>query len=57
MIADSWFGSMKTAVALPKRGLYSKMLVKTTHQDFPCLYLSEKVLDQGEWVVCSTEKD
>ena len=29
IIADSWFGSVKTAVVLSKRGLYSIMLVKT----------------------------
>ena len=57
IIADSWFGSVKTAVALSKRGLYSIMLVKTAHKDFPRLYLSEKTLDRGEWVACSTEKD
>ena len=48
---------MKAAVELSKRRLYSIMLVKTAHKDFPCLYLSENVLDQGEWVACSTEKD
>ena len=33
------------------------MLVKTAHKDFPCLYLSENVLDCGESVAYSTEKD
>ena len=32
VIADSWFGSVKTAIALKEHGLFSVMLVKTAHK-------------------------
>ena len=35
VIADSWFGSVKCASELLRRGLYSIMLVKTAHKYFP----------------------
>ena len=57
IIAENWFGSVKTAWVFSKHMLYSIMLVKTAHKDLPHLYLCENVLDRGEWVACSTEKD
>ena len=35
VIADSWFGSYKGAVALRQKGLFSIMNVKTGHKKFP----------------------
>ena len=35
VIADSWFGSYKCAVALRQRGLFSVMNAKTGHKKFP----------------------
>lgn len=32
VLADSWFGSVKTAIALKERGLFSVLLVKTAHK-------------------------
>ena len=57
MIADSWFGSVKAAVALAKHGICSIMLVKTGQKKFPCLYLGETNLAHGEWVAYSAAKD
>ena len=50
VIGDSWFGSVKTAVALKKVGLYSILLVKTVHKKFPCTLLNQTSLKRGEWV-------
>ena len=50
VVADSWFGSVKSAIALMKKGLYANMLVKTAHKGFPRNQLSEKSLSRGEWV-------
>ena len=44
VVADSWFGSVKSAVELRKRGLFSLMLVKTTHKKFPRTPLGEACL-------------
>ena len=57
VVADSWFGSVKSAVELRKRGLYGIMLVKTAHHDFPRLLLGGPNLKCGRWVACSTVKD
>ena len=54
VISDSWFGSVKSATALLKRGLYSIMLVKTANRDFPRDLLGETDLEIGEWTTCST---
>lgn len=35
IVADSWFGSVKSCVALLERGLYSVLNVKTSHKYFP----------------------
>ena len=35
VVADSWFGSVKSAVELRKCGLFSIMLVKVAHKNFP----------------------
>ena len=53
VIGDSWFGSVKTAVQLMlKNGLYSILLVKTAHKNFPKRELGEAkaVLERGERV-------
>ena len=51
VVGDSWFGSVKTAVKLWNvNGLYSNMLVKTAHKDYPRVLLREKKIERGEWV-------
>ena len=55
VVADSWFGSVKSAVELQKRGLFSIMLVKTAHKNFPQTLLGEACLQRGEWQSCTTE--
>lgn len=35
VVGDSWFGSVKTAVELRKRGLYFLGMVKTAHKNYP----------------------
>ena len=35
LIADSWFGLVKSETEFYKQGLFSIMLVKTAHKDFP----------------------
>ena len=57
LVAGSWFGSVKSAVELRKRRLYSIMIVKTAHRNFPRLLLGEPNLQRGRWVACSTVKD
>ena len=49
IVGDSWFGSVKTAVALSKVGLYCNMMVKTAHKNFPRDLLNETQLARGEW--------
>ena len=55
VVADSWFGSVKSAVELQKRGLFSIMLVKMAHKNFPQTLLGEACLQRGEWQSCTTE--
>jgi hypothetical protein len=57
IIADSWFGSIKTAVEMMKRGLYSVLIVKTAHKGFPRQLLGEETLERGKWVAYTTEQD
>lgn len=49
IIADSWFGSVKTVGELRNRGLYSIMIVKTAHKQYPRLLLPETALQRKEW--------
>ena len=49
VVADSWSSSVKSAVELRKRGLFSIMLVKTAHKNFPRTLLGEACLQRGEW--------
>ena len=56
IIADSWFGSIKSASELMRQGLYSIMLVKTAHRDFPHQLLGEEPLQRGEWKAYITNK-
>ena len=48
--ADSWFSSVKSAVELLKKGLYSIMLVKTAHKQFPRHLLGQCTFERGLWV-------
>ena len=57
VIADSWFGSVKSASALMNAGLYSIMLVKTAHKNYPRELLNESELERGEWVAYSGKLD
>ena len=50
VIADSWFGSVKSAVELLKNGLYTIMLVKTAHEQFPGRLLGQSTLEEGQGV-------
>ena len=42
IIADSWFGSGKSASKLKRWGLYSIVLAETVHKDFLCQLLGEE---------------
>ena len=46
LVADSWFGSVRNAVELMQKGIYSIMVVKTAHKFYPeelkALHLSER---------------
>ena len=55
IVADSWFGSLKTAIALMKHGLYCNMLVKTAHKGFPRELLNQTDLSRGEWVAYAAD--
>ena len=62
VIADSWFGSIKTAIALKQSGLYSIMIVKTAHKfhrenRFPREALDSHDLEIGEWVAYNATFD
>ena len=57
LIADSWFGSVKTAVQLLERGLHIIMVVKTAHRGFPRQLLGEATLERGQWVAYTTTQD
>ena len=52
IVADSWFGSVKSAVQLAARGLFSTLMVKTAHKNFPKALLNESspTLERGKWV-------
>ena len=51
VVGDSWFGSVNSVKELWNRnGLYSVMLVKTAHRNYPKLTLRENKLNQrGQW--------
>ena len=57
VIVDSWFGSVKTAIALKQSGLYSIMIVKTAHKRFPREALDFHGLEIGEWVAYNATFD
>eukprot|EP00966_Prymnesium_polylepis_P282143 6519500-Prymnesium_polylepis.1 len=46
VVADSWFGSVQTALALYEHGLYSILNVKTAHKGFPITELFQEVWDE-----------
>ena len=48
VIADSWFGSYKCAVALRQKGLFSIMNVKTGHKKFPRDKIKEALQQRGD---------
>ena len=54
VVADAWFGSCKAAIELlENQGLYSIMLVKNNHKNFPRGLQDEETLERVEW--CSAE--
>ena len=55
IVADSWFGSLKNAIALMKRGLYCNRLVKTAHKGFPRELLNQTDLSRGEWAAYAAD--
>ena len=57
VIADSWFGSVKTAIALKQSELYSIMIVKTPHKRFRREALDSHDLEIGEWVAYNVTFD
>ena len=57
VVADSWFGSIKSAVQLiNQNGLNSIMLVKTAYKNHPVDMLNESQLTQGKWIALQTKK-
>ena len=48
VIADSWFGSYKCAVALRQKGLFSIMNIKTGHKKFPRDKIKEALQQRGD---------
>ena len=48
VIADSWFGSYKFAVAMRQKGLFSIMNVKTGHKKFPRDKIKEALQQRGD---------
>lgn len=48
LIADSWFGSVKTAAELLKRGVFSIMNVKVATKGFPKHKLKAYQLERGQ---------
>ena len=57
IIADSWFGSVKTVSQLRKAGLHAAMVVKTAHKMYPVDLLSTNKLKRGEWGSYTSEID
>lgn len=48
LVADSWFGSVKTACELLKRGTFSVMNVKVASKNFPKKTLKALELTRGQ---------
>ena len=48
VVGDSWFGSLRTAVALRRMGLYTVANVKTASKGFPKDRLLDKVLHRDD---------
>lgn len=48
IIADSWFSSYATAVAMMKHGLFYVSNVKTGHSGFPKQFLKSKMQRRGD---------
>ena len=46
VVGDSWFGFVKTAIQLRKKGLDSILLVKTAHKLFPKELLMKNILKE-----------
>ena len=44
---------MKLAVELQKSGVFSIVLVKTVHKNFPQTLLGEACLQRGKWQSCT----
>ena len=57
VIADSWIESVKTAISLKECGLYSAMLVKRAHRQFPKEVHDSHDLLVGEWVAYTANLD
>ena len=58
VIADSWFGSVKTVISLEESGLYLVvMLVKKAHKQFPREVLDSHDLAVGKWVAYTANFD
>ena len=55
---DSWFGSVKTCIELLEVGLYSTLVIKTAHLNFPKECLSRQgQLTTGDYKSCINEKN
>ena len=58
VVADSWFGSVKSAVKLYKiNGLYSNMLVKTAFKEYPKSDVLSPPENRGEWTSATATMD
>ena len=50
VFGDSWFGSVKTCMELKKVGIYSTVVVKTAHKNFPKeIFMTMGAVNQGEF--------
>ena len=56
---DSWFGSVKAAVAVAKAGNHACFIIKTGYSKSPKKYLDDKMKDfpGGTWITLETEID
>ena len=56
-IANSWFGSVKTAIALKESGLYSIKLLKKVNEQSSQESPDSLDLAVGKWVACTANLD
>ena len=55
VVADSWFGSLKTCEELRENGLHSVLCVKTGHRGYPKQRLLDECTERGQVVTLKTD--